>query len=181
METKKVIKQFIRGGAWPTAALFLSAIVMSGWYVNCDSFDQLPVRAYKGTLWEISCTGGGEEYANLAYFEVRDCAEDLGLLVTDWEKSQMDLRFCEVEAPFRCPGLSWTVAECAGVVAGGEGFVLVSKSWPTGTYDYRWHVRLGMLNMLVWTGQILVPGTSEGEIRETEEYWQLVDCLGGLR
>jgi hypothetical protein len=38
-----------------------------------------------------------------------------------------------------------------------------------------------MLNMLVWTGQTLVHGTSEGEIRETEEYWQLVDCLGGLR
>lgn len=178
METKKASEWRKR---WPAIALLCAAPVMCGWYVNCDSFDQLPVRAYKGTLWEISCTGGGEEYANLAYFEVRDCAEDLGLLVTDWEKSQMDLRFCEVEAPFRCPGLSWTVAECAGVVAGGEGFVLVSKSWPTGTYDYRWHVRLGMLNMLVWTGQILVPGTSEGEIRETEEYWQLVDCLGGLR
>lgn len=154
------------------------SMLLCGWYVNCDSRDQLPIKAYKGALWGVECTGEGEEYANLAYFTVRDCMEELDLLVVPWEDSLTDLRFCEVEEPFLCPGLTWTVAECAGVVAGGEAFALVSKSWPATGYDYHSHVRLGVLNLLIWMGYSTLPPVSEGELRETEEYWQLVGCIG---
>lgn len=162
-----------------TLLLLPAGLVLSGWYVSCDSTDQLPIRAYKGELWDTKCTGEGEEYANLAFFEARDCMEDLGVLAVDWEQSHTDLRICVTPEPFVCPGLSWTVAECGGVVAGGEAFTLVSKSWTSEEYDFRSHVRLGVLNLLIWLGHSTLPPMSEGELRETEEYWKLIGCMEG--
>jgi hypothetical protein len=164
-------------GDMQTITILLAFILLSGWYVNCDEFDQLPIRAHSETIWDIPCTGEGEEDANHAYFRARSCADDMGLLRFPWgEVSQIGLRICVTGEPFTCPGLpdNGPVAECAGSYAGGSAFVFVAKSWPDAAgYSFDRHLRLGVLNLLVWTGAIDLP-LPEEDLRADHRYEALI-------
>lgn len=164
------------------AFIIVCLLPLGAWYVNCNDFDQLPIRAHSDEIREIRCTGEGEEDANLAYLRVRACASELGLLRLPWGKTGPDKRICISETPFVCPGLpsQEPVAECAGSYIGGSVFVFVSRTWTIEPYDYRAHLDLGVLNLLIWLGDVDIPG-DEGAVRANPNYAAMIGCMAESR